>query len=132
MLQKQLVDKLEKVQRTAVELIDNKNTIDETFNRFKVMKFSNMIQFEQCKMGYKLCHELLQKQLRNNMTKDHNNRSIVKSHRYPTGSKTTPNLPKASSSKYRSSFLYHSVRENSLLDTGLRNSKNLNIFIKRG
>ena len=130
MLQKHLVDKLSKAQCTAVKLIDPNNTIDEVFKWYKILKFTDMIHFEQCKMGYKLCHNLLLDKLMNNMTEDHNCQSIVKSHRYPTRSKTTPNLPRASSSKYRSSFLYHSIREYSVLDNSLKSSNNLCIFVK--
>ena len=130
MLQKHLVDKLSKAQRTAVKLIDPSNTIDEVFKWDKILKFTDMIHFEQCKMGYKLCHNLLPDKLMTNMTKDHNCQSIVKSHRYSTRSKATPNLPRASSSKYRSSFLYHSIREYSALDTSLKHSNNLCMFVK--
>ena len=81
-------------------------------------------------MGYKLCHNLLPNKLMNNMAQDHNCQSIVKSHRYFTRSKTTPNLPRASGSKYRSSFLYNSIREYSALDNSLKHSKNLRMFMK--
>ena len=81
MLQKHLVEKLTKAQFTAVKLIDPNNTTDEIFNQYKILKFTNMIHFEQCKLGYKLCHNLLPDKLMNNMTEDHNSQSIVKSHR---------------------------------------------------
>ena len=81
-------------------------------------------------MGYKLCHNLLPDKLKSNMTEDHNYWSIVKGHRYPTRGKTTPNLPRAFSNKYRSSFLYHSIREYSVLDNSLKSCKNLQIFVK--
>ena len=130
MLQKHLVDKLSKVQHTAVKLIDPKKTIDEVFKRYKILKFVDMIHPEQCKMGYKLCHNLLPDKLKSNMTEDHNYRSIVKGHRYPTRGKMTPNLPRAFSNKYRSSFLYHSIREYSVLDKSLKSCKNLQRFVK--
>ena len=130
MLQKHLVNKLSRVQRTAVKLIDLNKTTEEIFKRYQILKFTDMIQFEQCKMLYKLCHNLLPKKLMNNMTQDHHCQSIVKSHRYSTRSKTTPNLPMASGSKYRSSFLFKSIREYSALDISLKQSKNLHIFVK--
>ena len=130
MLQKHLVDKLSKAQCTAVKLIDPNNTTDEIFKQYHILKFTDMIQFEQCKMGYKLCHNLLPNKLMNNMTQDHNCQSIIKSHRYSTRRKTTPNLPRVSGSKYRSSFLFNSIREYSALDNSLKQSKNLCIFVK--
>ena len=130
MLQKHLVDKLLEAQRAAVKLIDSKTSIDEVFKQYKILKFTDMIHLEQCKMGYKLCHNLLPDKLKSNMTKDHNCQSIVKGHKYPTRSKTTPNLPRVYSSKYRSSFLYHSIREYGALDNSLKTSNNLCLFVK--
>ena len=131
MLQKHLIDKLSKAQCTAVKLIDPQNDIDEVFKKYKILKFVDMIHLEQCKMGYKLCHNLLPEKLKSNMTKDHNYRSITKGHRYPTRGKTTPNLPRAFSNKYRSSFLYNSITEYSVLDNSLKSCRNLQIFIKK-
>ena len=123
MLQKHLVDKLLKAQHTAVSLIDPNNTIDETFKKYKILKLTDMINLEQCKMGYKLCHNLLPNKLVNSMTQDHKCQSIVKKHRYFTRSKRTPNLPSALGIKYRSSFLYNSIREYSALENSLKHSK---------
>ena len=114
----------------TVKLIDPNKTTDEIFKRYQILKFTEMIQFEQCKMGYKLCHNLLPNKLMNNITQDHNCQSIVKRHRYSTRSKTTLNLPRASGSKYRSSFLFNSIREYSALDSSLKKLKNLRIFVK--
>ena len=131
MIQKHLIDKLSKAQCTAVKLIDPNKTTDEIFKQYKILKFINMIKFEQCKMGYKLCHNLLPNKLKNNMAQDHNCQSIVNSHRYPTRSKTIPNLPRASGNKYRTSFLFSSIREYSVLDNSLKQSKNLFIFVRK-
>ena len=90
-----------------------------------------MVQLEQCKMGYKLCHNLLPSNLTQNMLLDHRSHSIVKEHRYPTRSKSTPNLPGAMNAKYRSSFLYSTIREYSALDNSLKQAKNLHVFVKK-
>ena len=89
-----------------------------------------MVHLEQCKMGYKLCHNLLPSNLTQNMLLDHRSHSIVKAHRYPTRSKSTPNLPGAMNAKYRSSFLYSAIREYSALDSSLKQAKNLHVFLK--
>ena len=44
----------------------------------------NMRDIEQCKLGYKLCHALLPKALRDSMTKDHQECKLGKEHRYQT------------------------------------------------
>ena len=131
MLQNSMINKLAKAQETAVKLIDPADNIDELFRKHKILKFINMLQVEQCKMGYKLCHSLLPKALLKNMILDHKNHSIVKNHRYSTRSKAIPNLPNVSGNKYRSSFLFTSIKAYSALDNSLKVSRNLNIFVRK-
>ena len=130
MLQKHLVNKLEKAQHSAVMLINPNNRVDEIFRKFKILKVTDMVHLEQNKMGYKLCYNLLPSNLAQNMLLDHRSHSIVKAHRYPTRSKSTLNLPGAMNAKYRSSFLYSAIREYSALDNSLKQAKNLHVFIK--
>ena len=110
MLHKHLVNKLSNMQCTAVMLIDLNNSIEETFKKYKILKVTDLLHLEQCKMGDKLCHNLLPKNLAENLTQDHKSHSIVKNHRYFTRSKKTPNLPSATGAKYRSCFLYNSIK----------------------
>ena len=84
MLQKHLVNKLEKAQHSAVMLINLNSKVDVIFRNCKILRFTDMVQLEQCKMGYKLCHNLLPSKLTQNMLLDHKSHSIVKEHRYPT------------------------------------------------
>ena len=123
MLQKHLVNKLMKAQCTAVMLIDPTSGIDEIFRKSKILKVTDMLHLEQCKMGYKLCHNLLPVKLAENMLQDHRCHSIVKEHRYPTRSKRIPNSPGALNVKYRSSFLYSAIREYSTLDNSFKRGK---------
>ena len=130
MLQKHMVNKLEKAQCSAVMLINPNSRVDEIFRNCKILKFTDMVQLEQCKMGYKLCHNLLPSKLTQNMLLDHRSHSIVKEHRYPTRCKSIPNLPGAITAKYRSSFLYSAIKEYSALDNNLKQAKNLHVFVK--
>ena len=130
MLHKHLIDKLSRAQRTAVALIDpNKNT-EELFNKHKILKVTDLIHLEQCKLGYKLCHNLLPKSFADNMTKDHKQHSIIKNHQYSTGSKKTPNLSYVIGAKYRSSFLYNSIKAYGDLNYTVKQSRNLHAFMK--
>ena len=126
MLQKHLVNKLEKAQRSAVMLINPNSRVDEIFRKYKILRFTDMVQLEQCKMGYKLCHNLLAQ----NMLLDHKSHNIVKKHQYPTRYKSIPNLPGAMNAKYRSSFLYSAIREYSTLDNNLKQAENIHVFVK--
>ena len=130
MLSKQLITKLTNAQQKAVALIDPSKKIEELFRRNKILKVNDFIQLELCKLGYKLCHDLLPKKLADNLRKDHNQVSIEKKHKYATRSKTIPNLPQAVGAKYRSSFLYNCIKAYGEIDSAVRQAKNLSIFVK--
>ena len=59
---------------------------------YKILSLANMIALEQCKLGYKLCHNLLPKKMSQDMMTDHHNKSTKKVHKYNTQNKLTPNL----------------------------------------
>ena len=130
MLQGGMLKKIANAQKTAVKLIDPKLVSDEIFRKYKILKFVNMVKVEQCKLGYKLCHDLLPKALANNMVRDHNMHSISKCHKYQTRGKSIPNLPVVKGIKYRSSFLFNTIKLYSELDKELHACKNLSTFAK--
>ena len=130
MLSKQLITKLTNAQCKAVALIDPSKKTEELFRRYKILKVTNLIHLELCKLGYKLCHDLLPTKLAENMRKDHKQLSIKKTHKYPTRSKKIPNLPQVAGAKYRSSFLYNCIKAYGELDHTMRQAKNLSIFVK--
>ena len=130
MLSKQMMTKLITAQRKAVSLIDPHVKTDDLFCKYKILKFTDLIDFELCKLGYKLCHSLLPKRLAENMTTDHKQLSIEKAHKYPTRSKKVPNLPQALGAKYRSSFLYTCVKAYGDLDNTLRHATSLSAFAR--
>ena len=84
MLESNLTKKLSRIQDIAVKLIDTKATLEEAYRSHKILKFKDMVEVEQCKMAYKVCHDLLPKALSVNMVKDHQNESLCKGHKYPT------------------------------------------------
>ena len=130
MLSKHLITKLTSAQHKAVSLIDPHRSTDELFKMYKILDVTELINLELCKLGYKLCHDLLPKKLAENMKKDHKHLSIEKTHKYPTRSKKIPNLPQVTSAKYRSSFLYNCIKAYGELNSSIRQSKTLSIFMK--
>ena len=79
-------------------------------------------------LGYKLCNNLLPLNLARSMKQDHRMQSITKSHNYPMRSKEIPNLPQASTNKYRSSFLFRAIKEFSALNSTIKTCKTLSMF----
>ena len=131
MLQNGLAQKLSKIQNNAVKLIDLTSKVECLYQKHRILKFDDMVKVEQCKLGYKLCHGLLPTAMASNMTKDHQNEFLAKGHRYSTRNKVIPNLPKALGKKYRSSFLYNSIKLYSELDDRLKSVQNLQTFAKQ-
>ena len=128
MIRRKLIDQLTCVQTKSIKQIEPTKNVLETMIKYKILTIENMISLEQCKWGYKLCHNLLPPKLSENMTFDHKNKSIKKVHGYNTRNKTTPNLPKVTGSKYRSSFLFQAIRNYTALNQNIRDSPNLKLF----
>ena len=61
MLSKQMIYKLSKAQKSAVSLIEPNKKSNLVFRDNKILTVTEMIHLEQCKLGYKLCHNLLPK-----------------------------------------------------------------------
>ena len=131
MLQQSLIKKLSRLQKEVIRLIDPKMIKTELYLGHKIPCFKDMIEIEQCKLGYKLCHALLPKSLSDSMTKDHQKLKLGKEHRYQTRNKSIPNLPNVTSNMYRSSFLFKMVVLYSKLEEKIKSSPNVSIFVKR-
>ena len=131
MLQSRLAQKLSNIQNKAVKLIDPTSNLEDLYHRHRILKFDDMVKVKQCKLGYKLCHGLLPKAMAANMTKDHQNKFLAKGHKYFTRNKAVPNLPKVLGNKYKSSFLFNSIKLYSKLDNGLKTAPCLVTFTKK-
>ena len=125
------IDSIQKAQFTALKQIESRSSVYEIMTKYKILKFKDMIQLEQCRLGYKLMHNQLPTKLASDMTVDHRNQSIQKKHRYQTRNKLIPNLPKVLNSKYRSSYLFQSIRHYSALLDNIRQLPTLRSFTKR-
>ena len=131
MIRRKLTTDIARLQRKAVKLIDNTITIDKAFQKHRILPFEQLIKLEQCKLGFKLCKNLLPTNLAKCMNEDHNMKSITKTHRYPTRKKHIPNLPHAVVNKYRDSFLYRAIKEYNDLNPLVQSCKSLPSFIGR-
>ena len=69
-----------------------------------VLTFNELILLENYKFGYKLIHNQLPAQILNCAKTDQNGKNLTKSHRYSTHSKSIPNMPRVSTSKYSKSI----------------------------
>ena len=88
MIQKKLMEDISRLQCKAVKLISPSVSKMEMFVKHKILPFKELVSLEQCKLGYKLCHDLLPTKLAKNMKHDHRMQSILKTHSYPTSAST--------------------------------------------
>ena len=127
MLRKGQLQGLSAIQRKCVDLIGNQSS----FKEYKIPTLQQLIILEQCKLGFKLCKNLLPLGLEKLMLTDHKMASIEKSHAYLTRSKKVPNRPSAKLSLYHNSFLYSSIKHFSDLSVEIRESKTLYAFVRK-
>ena len=120
MIKKKLMTGITRLQQKTIRLVDNTMSIDKVFTRYRILPFKQIVRLEQCKLGYKLCNNLLPQNFAKSMKQDHNMQSITKTHKYPTRNKHIPNLPHASVDKYCNSFLYRAIKEYSDLSPTLQ------------
>ena len=94
-----------------------------------MLNLDELIQIENMKLGYKLEHGLLPTTIQNMIKSDSKEKSLVKTHSYPTRTKNIPNLPRAQNKTYHASFLFQSIKECEKLPLEVRDSKRLPTFI---
>ena len=128
MIKKKLMKDITRLQRNAVKLIDKSMPTDKVFTKYHILPFEQLVRLEQCKLGFKLCNNLLPQNLAKSMKYDHNMQIIIKTHKYSTRNKHIPNLPHARVEKYCNSFLYRAIKEYSDLNPTLHNCKTLSTF----
>ena len=100
-LTKYHVDKLTKIQLNCVRYIEKNSTM----TAHKILRLDQLIDLENSKFGYKLAHGLLPRRIEEACLYDNNKQSLIKTHKYGTRNKTTPNVPKKMNKQYRASFL---------------------------
>ena len=122
---------IQKQQDKAVKLIDFMHKKDDNYRKHRIPNVYQLTTLELCKLGYRLTHDLLPKPLTNALLSDHYNNNLGKTHRYNTRHKTIPNLPRASNSRYRSSYLFQATSVYSKLPDSVTTQTNLKNFSNR-
>ena len=131
MLSKGQLNTLKGIQNKCLKLINSTYSTRERHLRLKILSIEKLIDLEQSKLGYKLCHQLLPVVLTRLLKSDQNNQDMEKLHSYSTRQKAIPHRPSAKLGLYRNSFLYRSISTYSNLPLELQQLPNLNIFNNR-
>ena len=114
---------LQQIQDNCMRCICPKNPLAEIYETLCVLPVSKLIQLKQAKMDFGLCNDLLPLKWSEALLTDHRSVSITKRYRYGTRLKGIPNLPKASPTKYRKSFLCKAISVYNSLPTKLVQKK---------
>ena len=131
MLQQSQIKKLQKLQNKCVNLIDNSNkSLCKKFEELKILKVSEIIDLELCKIGFKQIKGILPKKILETISTDADLRKLEKRHRYHTRHKKLQNLPLVKNNLYLNSFLCKSITKIQPLLSITRNTDCLSVFVR--
>ena len=120
--------RIQKMQDTAVKLIDNNKDIEATYSKHGILKLKRVLTVEQQKFAYRLINNLLPVNLSKLAKSNHKGTTLHKTHAYNMRSKTEPNLPPTKSHHYHNSFLHQSIKAFGTLPLEIKNKTNLFVF----
>ena len=111
MIKKVQLDKISKIQDQCVATLDKSLSVRDTYKKYKLLKFEDMITHETNKLWHKQHLSLLPAPLTRNMQTDFRGLNLSKSHGYNTRNKAYLNLPRANNGSYRKSFLSRGLKK---------------------
>ena len=102
--------------------------MDEIYRKHNILKFDELVNLEQNKLGYKMNNNLLPLNLANVLLTDRTGKTLKNQHRYSTRQKEHPNLPNHRSKLYNDSFLVQSIKSYNNLNADIKNLKTMYKF----
>ena len=133
MLKGTQLQKLQLIQNKAVKIIlkikRTSSLSDLDYKKEKLLKINSLIKLENCKMGFKPINKQLPIKLTEALLTDQSNKTLVKTHHYPTRRKSTPNLPISTCKLYKTSFLSSCIREFNTLSVVTQKLEKISSFI---
>ena len=130
MINQSQLNRLQKLQDKAVNLLNQSKDINSIYLDYKIPNLEKLIRIEQLKFAYRLINDLLPLNLSRLVRTDHKGSTLLKTHNYSTRFKTEPNLPATKSSHYHSSFLHQSIKVFSAVPSDIKNTTNLKAFVR--
>ena len=122
--------KIQKCMDKCLNLITHTTPSKDNYMKEKILTLNQLIELENCKLGYKLHHNTLPMKLANNIRTDSKNRTLTKKHRYNTRKRGLYNLPMATSKLYHNSYLCKSIKCFNTLPPTIRNKLNYKTFVR--
>ena len=131
MLSKEQIKKLQKQQNCCVRTISNKDSNPNTYRRLKLLTVEQIIRLSNLKMGYKVQHSQLPEPILVACKTDANNKTLSKSHHYPTRRKNEINRAVAHSKWYSNSFMLKSTSEYQNLPVSIKSIALYPLFVSK-
>ena len=123
MIKKEQLNKIDKLQKKAISLINLKSNVSAIMNDERLLSIEEIIKLELLKIGHRLSTGTLPTNLSRDLKKDHLSNSLVKEHNYDMRHKRDLYLPKVKGKIYRDSFLYKCILEYNNLRKSLKSVK---------
>ena len=131
MLNKGQMQELKSIQNKCVRVINPIILTNEQLTKLNILSIDQLVELEQCKLGYKLCNKMLPTVLTKLIKQDQHNKDMTKTHTYSTRQKYIPHRPRVKLSLYMKSFLYQSIVSFSNLLMELQRLPSLDNFTHR-
>ena len=129
MLNKTLLNDLERLQKACIWLVNRTKKSSSTnilFKRNGILKFSDMINLELQKFGFKLSRQDLPNAIDQMMSR----KGGKKMHRYPTCNKRIPNIQAHKSTCFNNSYLCKGLSIFITAKKYIKEARSLQVFIK--
>ena len=124
MISKAQIKQLQTEQNKCAKLIKPYSLTNEIFKEYGLAKIEQIIQIENCKLGYNIDKKLVPTALYKVITEDSKGKTLIKTHTYGTRNKAMPNIPRVGTNKYKTSFLNKGIKEFCGLPQELKNIEN--------
>ena len=121
--------KLTLQQNNCMHMLDKNMPLSQTYTKYKILKLTNVIDLELCKLGFKIYHDLLPVNLLALLKCDATGTTLAKTHQYNTRRKKEINLPKVTNRNYHRSFLFQGIKRYLSLSNEIKNITNYNRFV---
>ena len=121
------LDMLIKQQNKCIRHMDQSKPTNQVYKDLRILKLSDMIKLELCKLGYQLCYKLLPEPLQELF----HSRGGKKQHQYPTRNKSLPNVQAHSSKLFQMIFMHKSLSLYSTLPIQIQRVQNIHLFMKK-
>ena len=115
---------IQKLQNKCVRKIDTyEKQVQKIYQKHKLLRVKDALVLENCKLVYRLEHEMLPTKLSQLYNTNQRGKSLIKNHGYNTRNKMLPNLARTHCKEYNTSYLCSSLKNYQYISAEIRQAK---------